>query len=498
VSRSLRFVRDVGWSLASQGGVSLVNLFALPALVRGFGVEEYGLFVLLHAAVSYLQLLQLGAGPAVVKYLSEHHSAGEGRAAREALSLSLRVSLAGALAGAVALWAAAPWAVTEFFGVPERLHGPGVSVLRLAAVGGVLAAGAQWAQNALQGFRRFDQQNLLVLLQGTFLPLGVLLLFRFDKGLRAASLWYCALAALTFAAGLRAARAEEERLDRAGPALDRAGFLRYGLGHWFGPIAWIVSNQLDKVFIARELAFASVALYAVPTAVLQRLSALPAAVSAVLIPTMTEVRGGDAPETLRRMYLRVARVLLLIILPVLVLLFAFMPQFLSLWIGGRFSEDSVWPARLLVVAQAIGLLAFVPHAVAASRGHARYLTIFSAIQAFGSVAAWALLIPRLGLTGAALGTLAATAAATAVQLVLTHRLLALSWGRYAAECLLPAGGRAALLLAAVFPVHHLAADWPRLIGLCAAGALLYHGLAWTALSRDDRELLKGLLKSRFG
>ena len=498
MSRSARFVRDVGWSLGSQGGIVLVNLVAIPALVRGFGVEEYGLYVLLHAAVSYLQLLQLGTGAALIKYLSEHGAAGEGRAAREALSLSLRVHLAGALLGAAGLWLAAPWAVTAFFQVPDRLHVPGTAILRLAAAGAVFAAGAQWAQNALQGFRRFDRQNAIVLAQGVLLPLGILLLHRFGKGLRAAGLWYCLLAAAAFAAGALAARREEALLDRAGPRLDRRGFLRYGLSLWLGPIAWIVSNQLDKVFIARELALTSLTLYAVPTAVLQRLQALPAAVSTVLIPTLSAVRGDEAPETLRRMYLRVTRVLLLIVLPVLVLLFAFMPQLLSLWIGGRFSEDSVWPARLLVVGQAFALLTFVPNSVCAGRGRPWYLTAFAFAQAFGSVALWAALIPRHGLLGAAAGTLLATALPAAAYLAATHRLLGLSWGRFASEGLLAAGWRAAVLLAVVFPVHHLAADWPRLLLLCGGGALLYHGLAWTALSRDDRDLLKGLLKSRFG
>ena len=82
MSRSRRFVADVSWSLSGQVALAVVNIALVPAMIRGLGVEGYGLYILLNSAASYLPVLSLGAGVALVKYLSEHAGANEGNAAR--------------------------------------------------------------------------------------------------------------------------------------------------------------------------------------------------------------------------------------------------------------------------------------------------------------------------------------------------------------------------------------------------------------------------------
>jgi O-antigen/teichoic acid export membrane protein len=260
-----------------------------------------------------------------------------------------------------------------------------------------------------------------------------------------------------------------------------------------------VTFQLDRLFIARTSSLAALTLYAVPSGLLQRLQIFPAAVSTVLIPMMSEVSGGDGDETLRRMYVRSQRFLLWILLPALVLLFALMPQFLSLWLGGEFGGRSVWPARLLVVSQGFFFLNYSVNSVSASRDRPWYPSAVAWAQALISLGAWALLIGRYQLLGVALGSLLAQAIPTTVYLLVVHaKLLDLPAGRFISEALARPFLSAGLLLAAVMPFHQLASTWPRLLGMGAGGGALYYASAWRLLDRDDRELCRRVWDSARG
>lgn len=495
MSRSARVARNVAWSLIGQGGIAAANLLLLPRLVHGFGEESYGLYVLMFAASNYIQVLTLGAGTATVNFVAERHAAGDGRGVREALAYGALLHLGGAALGAVLLWIAAPWAVTAFFRVPAPLFVPGVAILRAAALGAVFASGAQWTQVALQGFQRFDWNGVSSLLQGALTPLGVAVLIHYGKGLRAAGFWYALVNALTFALSLAALRralpAEVRRPGGAGLAFPR--FLSYGLGVWLGPIAWLVANQFDKLFIARALALTSLTFYAVPAGLLQRLQVIPASVSSVLLPVISgaSARGEEAAEDVRRMYLRSTRLLTSLMAPAFALLFVLMPQFLSLWLGGRFGGESVWPARLLVAAYAIGVLSFTSNPVVAARGRVWWLSAVAWAQAGLSLALWPFLIPRYGILGAALGSLVAQGAPCLFLVFLVNRLARVSAARYAREALAPTLCAAGALLALVFPLHRFVGGWPGLFGLGLAGGAVYAGVLWAGLPDLDRDFVRG-------
>ena len=77
MSKAQRFARNVGWNALGQIGIFAINLLTIPYLVRSMGIETYGLYILMHAATSYLLLLALGGG-ATVKFTAEFAGAGDG------------------------------------------------------------------------------------------------------------------------------------------------------------------------------------------------------------------------------------------------------------------------------------------------------------------------------------------------------------------------------------------------------------------------------------
>lgn len=500
-SRSLRFARNVSWNILGQVAVAALNFFLIPYLIAKMGVEAYGLYILLHAAASYLQLSSLGAGSAALKHLAAYHAAGNQRGIGQVLRYSLSIYCWGAALAAALLVLGAEFFLERLFRVPDFLTGAGVFVLRCAAAGAFFVAVIQRATIIMQAFQRFDLHNLVLFLQNSLLPLGAAAVLSAGLGVKGVALWYVAVNAFV---ALTAALLVRRIVPSAeGPAQGHAvlfkTFLWWGLSQWVGPLAWIVIYQFDKIFIARGVAFTSLAHYCVPAGFLQRLQIVPAMVSTVIMTMMLEVQGAESDDSVKRIYLKSVRFVLWAVLPILALLFAVMPQFLGLWLGGEFSSRSVWPARFLVLTQVFFLLNTMPGTVALVRDKPWHVSATAGLHAALSLLAWKLLTPSLGLTGVALGSLVAQAVPACLYIGYLHRrVLRVSFREYLEHGLWAPGMSAALLLAAVFPWHPWATGWVRLGMLAGIGFLVYYCSTWLLMSREDRDLLRNYLRYEGG
>ncbi|MDD5656743.1 MAG: oligosaccharide flippase family protein, partial [Elusimicrobia bacterium] len=480
-----------------QVALAAINFLAVPILVRRLGLEVFGVYIIMHAAASYLVLASMGAGSAVIK----HVAAGQGARDRRAFSDTLRYAgwayTVGTLAGGAALWVWAEPVARRAFHVPASLLPTAVFALRCVAASGLFAALAQCATSVMQGLQRFDGHTATVVFQNALIPLGGLALVSAGFGLRAVAGWYAAVTAATcvlaWALALRIMRPVWSSPE--GEGLPASTFGIWAVTGWLGGLAWIVAYQFDKLFIARSMSLAALTFYAVPAGMLQRLQVIPGLISTVAVPMMSELQGPEARAGVQRMYFKSSRFVLWVCLPVIVALFALMPQFLSLWLGGHFSDATCWPARLLALAQICFLLNAGPNTVTFSRDHPWYAPVLAWSQAALSLVFWRLLIPRWGLMGVALGSLAALGLPTGVNVWLVNRrVLGVPLRRYAAEVLFPPFASALLMLAVLMPFHARADGWVSLVGLAAAGAAVFYGSTWLLLNEEDRALLRRFLR----
>jgi O-antigen/teichoic acid export membrane protein len=494
--RADRFARNLGWNMLGQIGIGAISFLCVPVLVRHFGVESYGLYILLYAASNYLSLATFGSANSTVKYLAQFKAEHNVQGVRGTMKYALFMHVAGSLLTAGILGFGARFWAVRLFHIPPPLVEKAVFILRCAATGGVSLALIQYSNAVMQGLQRFDWQNILAVGQSGLMPLGAVLLVAAGFGLRGVSAWYVLLNTAVALASLIVIRRLLHFLKEPGGRgkFPRKDFFLYGLSVWLGPLAWIVTFQLDKVFIARATSLTALTLYAVPSGLLQRLQSLPTMVASVVMPMMSEMKDTGDEETLIRIYLKSVRFLLWAVLPVLVFLFALIPQFLTLWLGGQFGDRSVWPARLLVVAQVFISLNFIPHSLASARGKPSYVTAVSWGQAVISVLAWHWLLPRYDILGVAIGSLLAQVIPAFFYLWAVHRnILGIGFARYFAQSLWRPFLCAGILLAVVFPIHRFGYAWEGFLAIVVGGGLIYCAAAWLLLDADDRWMLHKVL-----
>ncbi|MDD5655804.1 MAG: hypothetical protein PHF00_00920, partial [Elusimicrobia bacterium] len=58
--KSLRFARNIGFNALGQVALAAINFLAVPILVRRLGLEVFGVYIIMHAAASYLMLASMG------------------------------------------------------------------------------------------------------------------------------------------------------------------------------------------------------------------------------------------------------------------------------------------------------------------------------------------------------------------------------------------------------------------------------------------------------
>jgi O-antigen/teichoic acid export membrane protein len=493
--KSLRFARNFSWNLLGQFGAVVLNFLILPFVIHRLGVKAYGLYILMYSVSSYLQLCSFGAAATAVKYVASLTASGSHRALRRLLAYSLAAHGLGGLAGALVLAAGARFVAVRIFHVPPELSDLAQFVLICAGVGALFLSLTQFSFSILSGLQRFESLSFVTFLQSSLMTVGMAVLLVLGFGLKAVALLFVGV---NFTLCLLAAGLARRFVRLSGPdgpeELAFRTFATWSLGAWLGPLAWIITNQVDKVFLARTMSLTAVTLYSVPSGLLARFQTVPVTVSAVVAPMMSELRGPDADESMRRMYLKAMRFLLWVTLPILILLFMFMPQFLGLWLHGDFGSRSVWPSRLLVLSQMFYLLVVMPNATVFSRDKPSHGSFYAWAQALTCLAAWRLLAPTYGLLGIAMGSLLGQALPALVYVVHVHRMIHLGTRRFLSSLRAPVAS-AVLISAALFPFHEVATTWPKLVAFSAAAYALFYGSTWLLMHREDRELMKRFLRT---
>jgi O-antigen/teichoic acid export membrane protein len=417
----------------------LATWFALtPFIVHELGASKYGLWVLVASLVAYGDLLDLGVGTAVTKYVAEHRTRGESDEASALIATALRIYAA---VGMVVIAASIPFALVfpDLFGIagPMRDDARWVVFLTGVALGVKLPAATAYA--ILRGLQRFDLVNVIsvcaTLVQAASTA-AVLLLGWGVVGLAALAVPLTLLTQIPMQIVIRRVapdlrfgwRGAQRRLVSTVASFSFALFVSNSAG--------VVKTKTDEVVIAGALPLASVA----PYSIARRLSELPTILTyqfvRVLLPLASELHGARQAERIRALYVASMRVTLALFIPVATALMVLAGPFLDAWVGPRYAGDA--DVAVILLAAAMLDMAMWPAAslLQGTNGH-RLLAIFGSASALLNLGLSIALVRSVGVVGVALGTLVAAALEVAVVVPFAMRRYAIPAGTMVREALVP-------------------------------------------------------------
>jgi len=384
----------------------MVGLWLTPFLLRRLGSHEYGLWLLGTQVVFYLGLMDLGIVALVPREVASASGLSVSdrkdaiaKLVGETARLVLWQLPGVALVGAVVVWLLPPeWAL---------LRGPiGVVVLVF-----VLAFPFRIFIAVLQGLQDLSFVGTVQLTSwavGT--ALAVVCIY---MGLGLYSLTFGWVATQIASAGMawvRIVRVFPEVLPRQLPSLTLAALRQQvGRGVWVSvsQLAQVLLSGTDIIVIGKLLGPGAIVPYACTGKLITMLANQPQMFMQLALPALSELRASASRIRLFELSQSMTQMMLLASGAILVVVLATNEGFVAWWVGdGQFA--GVGLTVLMLTGMVLRHFNTTIIYTLFCFGNERRLALTTIAEGIGSTALMFLLVPMLGLYGAALGPLAAT------------------------------------------------------------------------------------------
>ena len=345
-----------------------VAVIALPPLIHHMGIDRFGILSLAWIIVGYFSLFDLGLGRALTKLIADKLGAQDHQSIPSTVWTALLLLLLGTAGGLIAA-AISPWLIHRVLKVPVELQGETLSALYLLAGTINIVTVSCGLRGVLEAQQRFRILNLIRIPTSIFSFVGPLLVLPFSHRLvpvilvlslgRLVSCGVHLIACLRSTPGLRRNISLDPSLVK--PLIKFGGWMT--VTNVVGPFML----YMDRFEIGALLSIGVVSYYTVPFDLVNRISVIPAAISSVLFPAFAATIGNDRDRT-HLLISRGVKYIFMSVFPIALLVITFAPDFLRIWLGSEFAQNSELPMRWLAAGMFVISLATIPFVLVQSAG----------------------------------------------------------------------------------------------------------------------------------
>jgi O-antigen/teichoic acid export membrane protein len=479
--------RNTVVNLAGQAAPLAAAIVAIPFLVKVLGAERFGMLSLAWVLVGYFGLFDLGLGRALTHALAQRGGASKPYELSALVRKGLGAMLVlGALAGA-AMFVLTPWLATDVLRVSKDLQPESIAALQILAACLPFVTVTAGLRGILEAKSAFVWVNAIRIPQGLLTFLAPMAVAAFTP----------ALAPLAAALGLlrvAAALAHLVLCMQFYPELfAKAHGVKTGVRKLLTFGAWLtVSNIVgplmvysDRFVLGATVGLSAVAYYSAPYEVITRLWLIPTALTAVIFPALSAQLVAEPARALS-IYRWSIKFVFLSIYPCTLVLAFLAPDWLGVWLGAEYANQSAGVATLLALGVLVNCLANVPFTLLQSAGRADLTAKLhvAELPAYFALLLW--LAGSMGIGGAALAWSLRCAVDAFVLFLLARRYLPKPAPVLSGAQLASVGVLVLLNAAAAVPI--LAPLRWTLLLVCA---LLFGVLSWfVLLSPAERQLVR--------
>lgn len=386
------------------------GLIITPIIVRALDTELYGVWSFLNGLLMYSDLLYVGLGSALIKYVAQH------RANNDEASMNRLVSVVTGIYGGIglvcfAVMVAISTVVPHAFAEPlsaDAARAASITCLLLGAQLFFVFLGSAFS-GVICGHNRFDLVNMvgIATVAFRFVAIPLILASGHDPLFRLAALT-CAVAAIqTLLLATLAYRLVPGLTVRLGRCrIDELRMLYgFGLPSFFIMFAVRLISFSDTTIVGIMLGASSVAVYALPLQLMEYARTAVGGFTGVLLPRLTVLTARGDVASVRDAYLSANRIACFLTAWLGATVMIVGPSFLNRWVGETFSAPAQWVLVFLAVA-AFGqvLSTHAPLGFYQALHRVSFPAKVLMLEALMNLGLSIWLAPQLGITGVALST----------------------------------------------------------------------------------------------
>ena len=443
--------RNTIWNILGQIVPMVVGVATIPIIIRGLGVERFGVLSLAWVVVGYFSLFDLGIGRALTKFVADKLGADEVNSIPPLACTALVLMLLLGIVGAVITAAFSPWLVHRLLKVSETLQPETLRGFYLLAASIPLVTTTAGLRGILEALQRFRVINAIRIPMSVFSFAAPLLALPYSHSL-------VPVIAMLVVARFFGCCVHAWACFRAMPALFRgfswersavAPLTRYGGWMTVNNIAGPFMFYIDRFLVGALVSVTALAYYTTPVDMMLRLVVIPSAVVGVLFPAFAMSLNQDMTRA-GVLLSRGLKYIFLVIFPIVLVVITFAPEGLRLWLGPTFSQNGASVLRWAAVGVFLNSLSVLPFNLIQSAGRpditawliAGELPVYSAALWF--------LTRRMGIEGTAIAWAGRLAVEGIVIFVISQRLLPQTSKFLWKMCIAVLGGLAIMYAGSLF------------------------------------------------
>lgn len=398
-----RLAKNVLWNLA--GGILplIAGVIAIPPLVKGLGVDGFGVLTLVWILIGYFSLFDFGLGRALTKIVAEklgHHQINDiPSLVTTAVSI---VSIFGVIGG-VLISLLSPWLTQSVLQIPVPLQEQALSSFYILSLSIPFVIASTGLKGILEAYQRFDLLNYVRIPLGIAIFLSPLLSLPFSPALPLAVAILATLRILEFTVYLfLCLRVVDRQSYRHGFAIKWLRSL-FGFGLWMSitNIVGPLMIYLDRFFVGTFISVIAVAYYTTPYEMVVRMLIIPTAVVGVLFPAIASLSISNQRRA-SQLFVSSTKFIFIALLPISLVIISFSHEILTFWLGESFAENSTFVLQCLTFGVFINSLAQSAFAVVQGAGRPDWTAKLHLVELPGYMILLWLLLMHFGINGAAL------------------------------------------------------------------------------------------------
>ena len=382
-------------------------LIAAGFLVRQLGLAQYGLWMLASAVVGGMETLSSGFGDATIKFVSKYRGRNDIGGVQRIIRANLSIN--GALGGCLAIIviSCSRFAVTNIFKIEPSQHELSIRILQVSGVTLFVRSIENVFVNTLRAYEMYGRAVKVSVMTRFLSVSAAVLLAYYGQTVFEIMLASLGIAFISLALQIAGVRTVCGAIKLT-PTMDRVSIREifgYGVYSWAQALAGVIFYSADRLVVGSLMGTSALGIYSVCLQATQPIHGLTAAALNFIFPHISARQEAGERDLLNHV-LRIAtwaNVGLVVVLSAPLILFG--KLILVLWMGSTFADQGYLVLTLLAVANALLALSVSSHYILLALGRARFVAFVNILGGILSLGCIALLIPHLGLEGAAIGRL---------------------------------------------------------------------------------------------
>lgn len=384
---------------------ALIPFFYTPVMLSILGQAEYGLYSLSSSAVSYLSLLSFGFGSTIVRYIAKYRAEGNKKAVEETYGFFLLLySVLAIVVVICGVGIAGNVDVIFDRGLTDQENAKMKTLVLIMAFNSALAFPVSVFSSMITSHERYFYRKLIDMLSTVAAPIANLIALYMGYASVGMALASTVLQVLMLPLNIvycyKALGLRPKFVKMQWPLIRE--MLGFSVFVFIGSIVDMLFWATDKVILGMLASSVAVAVYNVGGTFNNMVMNLSTSISGVLTPRITGMVVTDtSKEEWTVLFVKVGRLQFLIIALIVSGFSVFGQTFIELWAGPEYA-DAFWVAVLTMFPLCIPLIQNIGISFITAQNKHQFRSIVYLIIAILNVVSTYLIVPYMGVIGAAL------------------------------------------------------------------------------------------------